>query len=75
MTAAAAPRLDSLQAYVARALPDRTNATVRDLVSISAGWEAVELMRKQFGAFRHVYELFVARTGLHLRDVERLLAE
>ena len=37
--------------------------------------EAVELMRQQLGALRNVYDLFVARTGLRLRDVERLLAE
>jgi aminoglycoside phosphotransferase (APT) family kinase protein len=37
--------------------------------------EAVELMRKQFGALRNVYQLFMSRTGLRLREVERLLAE
>jgi len=37
--------------------------------------EAVELMRQQFGALRNVYQLFVERTGLRLREVERLLAE
>ena len=37
--------------------------------------EAVELMRQQFGALRNVYQLFVVRTGLRLREVERLLAE
>jgi len=37
--------------------------------------EAVELMRQQFGALRNVYQLFVTRTGLRLREVERLLAE
>jgi Ser/Thr protein kinase RdoA (MazF antagonist) len=37
--------------------------------------EAVELMRKQLGALSNVYQLLVARTGLRLRDVERLLAE
>jgi aminoglycoside phosphotransferase (APT) family kinase protein len=37
--------------------------------------EAVELMRQQFGALRNVYQLFVARTGLRLSEVERLLAE
>ena len=52
------------------------------IVSLAAGPEAlgmrpeaVELMRKQFGALRNVYQLFVARTGLRLREVERLLAE
>jgi len=52
------------------------------VVSLAAGPEAlgmrpeaVELMRQQFGALRNVYQLFVARTGLRLRDVERLLAE
>ena len=37
--------------------------------------EAVELMRQQFGALRNVYQLFAVRTGLRLREVERLLAE
>jgi aminoglycoside phosphotransferase (APT) family kinase protein len=37
--------------------------------------EAIELMRKQLGALRNVYQLFVARTGLRLQEVERLLAE
>ena len=52
------------------------------IVSLAAGPEAlgmrpeaVELMRQQFGALRNVYQLFVARTGLRLREVERLLAE
>ena len=52
------------------------------IVSLAAGPEAlgmrpeaVELMRQQFGALRNVYQLFVARTGLRLHDVERLLAE
>jgi len=37
--------------------------------------EAVDLMRQQFGALRNVYQLFMARTGLRLQEVERLLAE
>jgi hypothetical protein len=52
------------------------------IVSLAAGLEAlgmrpeaVELMRQQFGALSNVYQLFVARTGLRLREVERLLAE
>jgi aminoglycoside phosphotransferase (APT) family kinase protein len=36
--------------------------------------EAAAMMRKQFGALRNVYQLCVARTGLRLPDVERLLA-
>jgi len=52
------------------------------IVSLAAGPEAlgmrpeaVVLMRQQFGALRNVYQLFVARTRLRLREVERLLAE
>ena len=52
------------------------------VVSLAAGPEAlgmrpeaVELMRQQFGALRNVYQLFMIRTGLRLREVERLLAE
>jgi len=52
------------------------------VVSLAAGPEAlgmrpeaVELMRQQFGALRNVYQLFMVRTGLRLREVEQLLAE
>jgi aminoglycoside phosphotransferase (APT) family kinase protein len=50
------------------------------IVSLMAGPEALgmrpeaaTLMRQQFGALRNVYGLFVERTGLRLRDTERLL--
>ena len=52
------------------------------IVSLAAGPEAlgmrpeaVVLMRQQFGALCNVYQLFTVRTGLRLREVERLLAE
>jgi aminoglycoside phosphotransferase (APT) family kinase protein len=52
------------------------------IVSIAAGPEALGMrpdavakMREGFGALRRVYQLFVTRTGLRLRDVEEMLAE
>ncbi len=52
------------------------------IVSLAAGPEAlgmrpeaVGLMRKSFGSLRKVHELLADRTGLRLKDTERLLAE
>jgi hypothetical protein len=67
---------------ITEASPRGPNQPISAIVSFAAGPEtlgmrpeAVELMRQQFGALRNVYQLFVARTGLRLREVERLLAE
>ena len=79
MSAAPARRPEELDWFEVAACGKRLFSVVVSLVAgpeaLGMRPEAVALMRKQFGALRNVYQLFTGRTGLRLRDVERLLAE